>query len=374
MVAPMSAYSSLTGTVMVDNWPMARVMAGISAVPVDHAIDLAIFFPVEERARHDALIAETRRHLGGCLTMIEIALRAAVDDAPAVVAALSPWPTPLCWPSVRMQPTLLSPAVLAHMQMRAAVTLMLRQAGQADGESDPDDARDRLLNVDDTDCGDAVAALLLAEGRWIAHGAEDQPMRADLPAEYYAELVWMAAACLVAAGQRSAPEMGDRLAGLFEQAGWALLADHDESASPLAEADRLVRRLGVRADMPDLLGAALGQRQFLLFAGLAARRLRMTMAQVTDILVLGPVAQVASLCRALGGSDADFRHLLLALRPVRPSLSDAAIVGQADAYQQLSDVQADAAVTRLRAPAAFRAKLDHLCRIAGEGGAGALRG
>ena len=253
-----------------------------------------------------------------------------------------------------MQPTLLSPSLLAHMQMRAAVTLMLRDSGQADGEGEPDGAREPVLHFDDPDCGDAVGALMLAEGRWIARGAEDQPMRADLPAEYFAELVWTAAACMVAAGERGAPEQGDMLAALFEQAGWALLANHDESVSPLAEADRLVRRLGERADAPELLGAALGQRQFLLFAGLAARRLRMTMTQVTDILVLGPLAQVAALCRALGGSDADFRHLMLALRPVRPSLSDAAIVAQAEAYQQLSDGQADAAVTGLRAPAAFR--------------------
>src|SRR3546814_8258873 len=74
---------------------------------------------------------------------------------------------------------------------------------------------------------------------------------------------------------------------------------------------------------------------------------------------------VAALCRALGGSDSDYRQLLLALRPVRPSLSDATIVGEAMRYQELSVAQADAAVGALRAPAALRAKLDHLRRIAG---------
>lgn len=370
MVAPMSAYSSLTGAAMMDSWPMARVMAGMSAVPIDHAIDLAFFFPMEDRVRHDALIAETRRHLGGCLTTIELALRAAIDAEPVVAAALDRWPDPLCWRSVRMQPTLISPSLLAHMQMRAGVSLMLRQSGQPDGEGDPGGMADELLRVDDPDHGDAVIALALAQGRWIARGGEDQPMRADVVAEYFAELVWTAAACLAAVMQRSVPDADDALIGLFEKAGWALLADHDEGASPLAQADRLVRQLGDRADAPELLGGALGQRQFLLFAGLAARRVRMTIAQVTDILVVGPVAQVATLCRVLGGSDADYRHLLLALRPVRPSLSDAIIVREAEAYQQLSEGQADAAATGLRAPVAFRAKLDHLRRIAGEGGAG----
>lgn len=367
MVASMSVHSSLTEAAMMDSWPMARVMAGMSAVPIDHAIDLAFFFPMEDRVRHDALIAETRRHLGGCLTTIELALRAAIDAEPGVAAALDRRPGPICWPSVQMQPTLLSPALLAHMQMRAGVSLMLRPSGQPDGESNPGGMARELLRGDDPDYGDTVIALTLAQGRWIARGGEDHPMRADLPAEYYAELVWTAAACLAAVTQRSVPGADDALLALFETAGWALLADHDEGASPLAQADRLVRQLGDRADAPELLGGALGQRQFLLFAGLAARQLRMTIAQVTHMLVIGPVTQVGMLCRALGGSDADYRHLLLALRPVRPSLSDAAIVREAEAYQRLSDVQADAAITGLRAPVAFRAKLDHLRRIAGEG-------
>ncbi len=181
---------------MADSWPMAHVMAGMSAVPVGHAIDLAFFFPVEDRARHDALIAETRRHLGGCLTAIETALRLSLAGDPAIAAAL-------------------------------------------------------------------------------------------------------------------------------------------------------------------------GQRRFLLFAALAGRRLRLGTAQVTDILIMGPVMQVATLCRALGGTGADYRHLLLALRPVRPGLSDAVIVAEADQYQLLSDVKAEAVVGALRAPAAFRAKLDHLRRVTG---------
>jgi hypothetical protein len=93
--------------------------------------------------------------------------------------------------------------------------------------------------------------------------------------------------------------------------------------------------------------------------------LRIDTAQVTDILVMGPVGQVAALCRALGGSDGDYRHLLLALRPVRPSLSDANIVGEALRYRDLTESQADAAMGVLRAPIALRAKLDHLRRIIG---------
>lgn len=365
MLADMSAFSSLIGPTQADCWPMAQVMAGMSAVPVGHAIDLAFFFPDEGRDRHDALVAETRRHLGGCLTAIEIGLRLALEERPEIAEALAQWPQPVCWPTLRAQPTLLGPALLAHMQMRGGVSLMLRQFGGPDGHAGGESEADALFPADDPALGEALAALMLAEGRWLMTAAEDQPMQPDLPAGFFAELLWTAAACLAAIVQRGDVIEPEAVVPLMEAAGQHLLTRHDEAMGPIAAADRLVRQLGDRADAPDLMGAALGQRQFLLFAALAGRRLRMESAQVADILVMAPVGQVAALCRALGGSDADYRHLLMALRPVRPSLSDAAIVGEAARYQDLTVAQADAAVGALRAPAALRAKLDHLRRISG---------
>lgn len=369
----MSAHSSFTGTVMAGNWPMARVMAGASAVPVGHAIDLAFVFPDHgpdhgqnhADARADALISETRRHLGGCVAAIEMRLRLSLAHAPAVSAALDRCPAPLAWPSIRAQPTLLGPALLSHMQMRAALALMLRQYGQPDLERTQAAPSGMLPAADDPDLGDAVTALMLAEGRWLAIGGEDQPMRPDLPAEHYAELVWTVAACLALATERTAADSADLVFAAFERSGWALLADHDESASPILLADQLVRRMGEAADAPDLLGAALDQRRFLLFATLAARHLRIDTTQLIDMLLLGPVAQVAILCRALGGSDADYRQLLLALRPVRPSLSDTLILAEADRYQTLTKAEAEALLGAWRTPAAFRAKCDHLRAVAG---------
>jgi len=361
MVADMSAFSFLTGPAMADGWPMAQVMAGMSAVPVGHAIDLAFFFPDEGRERHDALMAETRRHLGGCITGIEMALRIALEKEPEIALLLPPRGEPLCWPMLCGQPTLLGPALLAHMQMRAGVTLMLRQFGQPDDRGDDAEATD-ILPTNDAAVSEALAALAVAEGRWLAIGAEDEPMQPDLPAEHFAELMWTAAACMAAVVERGTLAHAEVILPAFEKAGCALLAKHDETTGPIAAAERLVRRLGERADAPELLGAALGQRRFLLFAALAARRLRMDGAHVADILLMGPVAELAALCRSLGGSDADYCHLILSLRPVRPSLSDAAIIGEADRYQALSDAQADAAVSALRAPRALRAKLDHLRR------------
>jgi hypothetical protein len=87
--------------------------------------------------------------------------------------------------------------------------------------------------------------------------------------------------------------------------------------------------------------------------------------QLVAMLVMGPVAQLANLCRALGGSAADYRILLLALRPVRPLLSDAAIVAEAERYQGVSEEQADSAIGALRTSSILRAKLDHLRTVAG---------
>nr|WP_022682186.1 DUF2336 domain-containing protein [Sphingobium bisphenolivorans] len=346
---------------MADSWPMARVRPGMSAVPIDHAIDLAFFFPEEGRERNDVLLVETRRHLGGCVTAIETGLRLSLEASAAGAALLAARPEPLCWPALCAQPTLLSPALLAHMQMRAGVSLMLRQTGRPEDHPGETEA-EALFAAGDQALDEALAAMALAEARWLMAGGEHQAMHPDLPAAHYTELVWTAAACLAAVAQQDHPAEAQAMLSLFEEAGWAMLGRHDEQAGPIAAADRLVQRLGERADAPDLIGAALAQRRFLLFAALAGRRLRMECMQVADILVMGSVAQVAALCRALGGSDADYRRLLVALRPVRTTLSDGRIVGEAARYQEISEAQADAMVSNLRAPAALRVKLEHLRR------------
>ena len=173
MLPGMSVHPSLAGSIMADSWPMANVMAGMSAVPVGHAIDLAFFFPVEDRARHDALIAETRRHLGGCLTAIETALRLALADEPAIGAVLARWPQGVCWPTICAQPTLLGPALLAHMQMRAGVSLLLRQVGRSDGEQVDQPDVDLILSPDASDA-EAPDTLLGGDGDDTIHaGAND---------------------------------------------------------------------------------------------------------------------------------------------------------------------------------------------------------
>ncbi|WP_420143240.1 hypothetical protein [Sphingobium sp.] len=363
MLSGMSVYSSTSG--MASDRPMARIVAGLSAVSVSHAIDLAFFFPEEGDARPDMLIAETRRHLGGCITAIEMALRLSLDHAPDVVAALDGWPAPLAWPIVRAQPTLISPELLNHMRMRAGVTAMLRQVGHADVEQLGEGEQGVVPSVNDPQLGDLMSSLMLAEARWTTPGAEDAPMKADLPAEHFAELTWTVAACLAQVASRTLGHGVGLLLPAFDRSGWKLLGDHDEEICPISQADLLVRKMDERADHPELLGLLLEQRRFLLFAAVVARRLRMESRQIVGLLVMGTVEQLASLCRTLGGSDADYRLLLLALRPVRPALSDAMIVAEADRYRDMDDAQAQNRIAALRTSAALRAKVDHLHEVSG---------
>ncbi len=348
---------------MVDSWPMAQVMAGASAVPMGHAIDLAFLFPSESPVWHDALASETRRHIGGCLTTIETGIRLALEHSPGVGPWIHRLPDTLCWHNVRARPSLLSPALIAHMRARAGVTLLLRQASQMQPGVANDDLEATLLpSVDDPEVGDAVSALALAEARWSVQGGETLPMRPDLPVEHVAELIWTAAACIAAAIGRI-EDAGDIGWSAFERAGHSMLASHDEDAGPIAEADHLVRRLGDGADAPELMGQALGSGRFLLFVALAARQLRLPTMQLIEILISGSAEQVAAVCRGLGGSAAEHRYLLLALAPARVIRGDADLVMQAELFERMSDMQADGIIHALRTPAPFRARLDHLMRV-----------
>lgn len=360
MVAGMTA-ALHTGSTMADGSPFAHSVAGSAAVPIAHAIDLAQLFPAEWRA-HDASIVETRRHLGGCLTAVEAALRLAVAPGSPVAAALAHHPDAQCWPMVRAHPGLVGPGLLAHMRMRGGITVMLRQFGRPDGER-PDAAEaTELLPDGDQHLVEAMTKLTLAEARWAASGGDDEPLMPDLPVEYFTELLWTAVACLTTILVRSTLTSEDAAIAALDQAARTLLVRHDEASGPVAAADALILRLGAHAEDPALLGRALAQRRFILFAALAGRHARLATEQVIDILLSGSMEHVAALCRSLGGSGGDYRHLLLALRPVRPALTDGRVLAEADRYESLTEAQAQRLLGIMRAPAALRMQLDHLRR------------
>lgn len=350
MVTGMSAYPPLAAAAVVQSPLSGEALAALADVPLGHAIDLASFFPLGREEATDALVVETRRHLGGCLLGIETALILATGEAGQGFSATS---SPICWSMVNVRPTLISPQLLGHMRLRAGTSLILRDNGGPDGDDSA--IADDLFAREDERYAEAAALLAMAEGRWAMAGGEWQPMRADLPAEYFAELLWTAVACLAFA-TGSVTEHGalERL----ERAGNAVLARHDEAANPLACADRLVRQMGTDADRPELRGIALMQRRFLLFVALTARRLNIESERLLGLLLTGKVEEIAALCSAWGGSGDELRHLLLLLRAARPSLTDRVIVAAADTFAQHGVASANRDfLLRLRTPAILRAKL-----------------
>lgn len=358
MVIGMSAYSSLVAGPIVQSPLSGEALAALAAVPLGHAIDLASYFPLGREEATDALVVETRRHLGGCLLGIETALQLATGEAGEDFSGLS---APVCWSMVNVRPTLVSPHLLGHMRMRAGTALILRDNGGPDGDEGA--VADDLFAHENARDAEAAALLAMAEGRWAMAGGEWQPMRADLPAEYFAELLWTAVACLSFAAEGVA---GHGAFERFERAGHVVLARHDEAANPLACADRLVRQMGADADRPDLPGAALAQRRFLLFVALTARRLTLESERLLALLLTGKVEEIAALCAAWGGSGEDLRHLLLLLRAARPSFTDRAIVAAAEAFGKggVTSGSCDIVLQRLRTPAMLRAKLALLDKAA----------
>lgn len=346
------------GPATADGWPMTSIIAGASTAPVAHAIDLARLFGEQSDGWSDALVSETRRQLGGCVSAVETGLRLTLEQDVRVAAALNALPPALAWPTVLSNPGMISPLLLAHMRMRAGLALLLRQVGHVD-LGDADDAESAIHFSSDADAviRHAAIELALAEGRWAMAGPEDQAIRPDVSAEQFFELVWMTTAALGAAVMRSGLVPSPVALTALQDAARAALAQHDEGQGALAVADRLVWRLDTRADAPDLLGQALIARRHLLFAALAARHLRIETGRLAEALVAGPIERVAAICHALGGSAPDYRHLLLALRPVRPTLTDTRVLALAADYGAMGDEQTDGIIAELRAPEALRAKM-----------------
>lgn len=359
----MSAHPPLDRSALADRWPTPSARAALAALPVDHAVDIAFLFASSLGERSDALLAETRRHLAGCLRSVETALRLSLGGDPRMAEAIGQLRDPLCWPTLCARPGLIGPALLRHMRMRAATGLILRQSGR--GDEGAEGVASSLFDESDPRLSEATALLAIAEGRWAAIGHEDQPMRPDLPAERFAELLWLAVAILAEALEPAMPPGGRPALAILTEAGHALLARHDEAAGPLAAADRLVSRLGEEADDPGLRARAIGQRRLLLFAALGARRLRMEMAAVVDLLLTEPVAHIAAFCTAMGASGVELRHLLLTLQPARPSLTDMAVLAQAERYGDGASEQAEAVMALLRAPPLLRASLEQMRAMPG---------
>lgn len=340
------------------SWSPAVSGAGPVAACVRHVIDLNALFADHRAGWPDAMANETRRHLAGCIASVEAAIILAARSSPIgrLAGALH---MPVAWPLIRDQPALLSPELLGHMRLRAAVSLLAGQSVRSHADPAADSAHGTawLLDADDPAIVEVAAALAQAEGHWATRGWEGAPMRADLPAEYYAELVWTVTALLSVTLHRHGLAEENAALATMTDAALHVLTLHDEGAGAFALAARLTRMVQAMGQHGPLLGQALTERRYLLFAALAGEIVGTAGETVLDRLVHGSDGDLAALCRCLGGSADDYRHLLLDLQIVRGAQSDPALVHLAERYDAMTVADAEAHLAMLRCPMPLRAKL-----------------
>lgn len=341
-------------------WPLAAAGGGPVGASVRHLIDLSHFFRDGVRSWPDALATEARRHIAGCLSAIETALVSEARSS-AIGSTLALIDRPTIWPAVQRHPHILSPELMAHMRLRAAVGLLGAQAlrGHGDPAAEARQGTAWLIEDNDPALADLAAQLMRAETRWSAQvgTVAGSTMRADLPAEPFTELVWTSAAVLGTELHRTGLAEQNAAMTAMTDAAFAVLARHDEEAGGFALATRLVRTLRDGGRHAELLGQALSERRYLLFSALAGELADVELDAVLDVLVHGSDAQLAALCKALGGTASDYRHLLLDLRIVRGERDDPTLVRLSQSYDDLPSEDAADQLQCLRRPAALRTKL-----------------
>lgn len=343
----------------------AILATGVLTEAVRHGEDLAAIAQTGAGRWTDALLSEVRSHIAGCLNTIELAIRVELAGHP-IEQALDALGEGICRRTLDNALSLLSAPLIDHFRLRAAAALALRMgqdipppsafALSAEGDGS-------LTGLDQQPAGDALTALALSIDPWHEPHAEARPMRADLPAETYCELAWVAATLLLDSLDRSGVDSA-AATGPVVNAVEAVTARHDEQHGPFA---RAAFAAGSVPDdrAADVARAAVLGRNLLLTGALAARATRLTMDAALAILTDGDEAERAALARALGCDDDVYLALLTMLSPLRGGLSDAWLAERIADYRQLTGDAALATLARRRGPEALvsrRLRLDRTRR------------
>lgn len=305
-----------------------------------HALFLHRCFDGREMRWSDALVARTRRHIGGCLSAVEMALR--LDLGAEIEARL---PDTVCWARVQEDPALLSSALLADMRDRAAIGLMAQDYMLADQAVEAED-----MSFSDTQ-SDLLAALTLAQSGWADAGPDDRPMRADLPAEAMPELVWTVGALLADAGASASEVVA------IDRACAALLTRHDEQHMPFAQAALLAHRLNGAGSSDSMLLVFARNRHILALLAIAADRIGVDLRCLVRHVIEGEERALFTLCRAAQFPREVAVRLVLGRRSVARGVDDSVLVDYADDYDGMMLDAAREATSALGLSAPLRAKL-----------------
>lgn len=309
-----------------------------------HALFLHRCFDGRAMRWSEAMVARTRRHIGGCLSAVELALR--LELGAEIEARL---PDAVCWARVQEDPALLSPTLLADMRDRAAIGLMAQDSMLADQADETDNIS---LSAEQADL---LAALTLAQSGWADIGPDDRPMRADLPAEAMPELVWTAGALL--ANALIGGDMAASAAKAIDRACAALLTRHDEQHMPFAQAALLAHRLRGAGDSAEALLYLARRRHVLALLALAADRLAVDLPCLARHVIEGEERALFTLCRAAQFPREVAVRLVLGRRSVARGVDDSVLVEYADDYDGMTVDVARAATSVLGLSAPLRAKL-----------------
>lgn len=347
----MSAPSPATNQAKQD-WlsALSTEYAGDERDALRHTMLLQRCFDGHEMRWSDALVARARRHIGGCLTSVEIALR--LELGAAVEPHLRALPDPLCWARVQQAPALIGPALIGHMRDRAAIGLMGQDHAFGDG----------VESEGAPFAGDAqqtLTAIMLGQSGWADAGQDDRPMRADLPAEAMQELVWTVGAVFVDALIKEGGEAGQSsaLAMQIDQACSIVLTRHDEHYTPYAQAALFAHRIRGADISESQLLYLMRHRHVLALLGVAADRLAINMPCLVRHVVEGSEQALFTLCRAAQFPREVAVRLVLGRRSVARGVDDSVLVQYADAYDDMTLAEARGAVAVLGLSQPMRARL-----------------
>lgn len=326
-------------------------LEGAVARALRHAVDVDRLLHVEAVRWTDALVSETRAHLAGCLNAIEMGLGLAL--APGWLArpveALGPG---YCREAIERHPGLLSSLLLQHLRQRAAVAVVLRLT--VERPANFADIADEIPETGDgaptAEIETALTALRLSLDPWLAAHPVDRPMRADLAAEAYCELVWIATALLVGG---LAEQMGvEALASApaLARAAEIVIARHDEGTGPFARAAYAATLVSNDGALDRQAAAAVVRRDLLLLASLGARRCGTSQSLALALLIDGDDDERAAFARALGLPVGGYVGLIEGLAPVLGDAGDGALPGLVDRYRLLTAEEVDARLSPWRGP------------------------
>ncbi|HEX7854080.1 MAG TPA: hypothetical protein VF503_10325 [Sphingobium sp.] len=323
-----------------------------------HAGDVSQLLQGGTQRWTDALLSEVRAHLSGCLNAVEVSIGLHMGDSwlARPVEALGPG---YCRLAIERHPAVLSPMLLDHLRLRAAAAMALRMSLAwpsvlEDGEVAPEPS---LANGA---LSEAMTGLRLSVDPWFAAHPLDWPMRADLTAEAFYDLVWAAAALLVEGlTARMGVECGAAMP-VLARAAEAIIARHDEQAGPFARAAYVATLARGEGEAALLAEQAALRHDLLLLAALGGTRAAIPLEQAMALLVDGEPEERAALARLLGLSDVAYVALLDALAPIQEAADDSVLPDIAGRYRMLMPDEAVQQLARWRGPAPLVAKLSRM--------------